>query len=48
MFDDDEPCPCDDCEMSCDMWDSRYCCSYCQWFHGDSEPDCDDCNPWDI
>ena len=45
---DDEPCPCDDCDMNCDQWDSRYCCDYCRWLSGDLEPDCVDCDPWDI
>lgn len=44
---DEDPCPCDNCpdRDHCDGWDARYCCTLCMW-HG--EPDCEDCNPWDI
>lgn len=41
------PCPCDDCVMDCDAWDSQFCCIYCHWYYGD-DPPCEDCNPMDI
>ena len=28
----EEQCPCDDCDATCDYWDSKYCCTYCQTF----------------
>jgi len=44
----EEQCPCDDCDATCDYWDSKYCCIYCRWQHGDIEPDCENCDPMDI
>ena len=38
--------PCDTCDMSCDGWEARYCCTLCQYY--DDHPDCDDCDPWEI
>lgn len=32
----------------CDYWDSKYCCKYCRWLHGEVTPNCEDCNPMDI
>ena len=34
----EEQCPCDDCDATCDYWDSKYCCRRCQWLHGEVEP----------
>ena len=31
----EEQCPCDDCDATCDYWDSKYCCTYCRWQYGD-------------
>lgn len=44
----EEQCPCDDCDATCDYWDSKYCCTYCRWQYGDIEPDCENCDPMDI
>nr|DAF66535.1 MAG TPA: Eclosion hormone [Caudoviricetes sp.] len=45
----EEQCPCNDCFLNdCDYWDSRYCCRYCRWLHGEVTPNCEDCNPMDI
>ena len=44
----EEQCPCDDCDDTCDYWDSKYCCRRCQWLHGEVEPDCENCDPMDI
>lgn len=45
----EEQCPCNDCFFNdCDYWDSRYCCRYCRWLHGEVTPNCEDCNPMDI
>ena len=46
--DGEEQCPCDDCDATCDYWDSKYCCIYCRWQYGDIEPDCENCDPMDI
>lgn len=44
-----EQCPCNDCFFNdCDYWDSKYCCKYCRWLHGEVTPNCEDCNPMDI
>ena len=43
-----DDCPCDDCGMDCDMWDSRCCCTYCEWLYGDDDTPCDTCDPMDI
>ena len=48
-FDDvDSDYPCDSCSDRefCDGWEARYCCTLCHWYS--DEPDCDDCDPWDI
>lgn len=42
----EEQCPCDDCDATCDYWDSKYCCTYCRWQYGDIEPDCENCDPF--
>lgn len=38
--------PCDSCEYPCDGWDARCCCVLCHYYNED--PDCTDCDPWDI
>jgi len=43
-----EPCPCDECGVDCDYWDSKYCCTYCRWCYGDKEPPCEICDPMDV
>lgn len=43
----EEQCPCDDCNTTCDYWDSKYCCTFCRWQYGDIEPDCENCDPMD-
>lgn len=45
---DEDPCPCDFCASadSCDGWDAQHCCTYCLWMNED--PDCSDCDPFDI
>lgn len=43
-----DDCPCDDCNRSCDGWEMHFCCTYCEWFYGDDEPPCDECDPMDI
>jgi hypothetical protein len=50
MYDDDkDDCPCDTCDVSCDSWDAQFCCTLCRWGLGeDIEPDCENCDPWDI
>jgi len=40
------PYPCISCQMECDGWDARYCCTLCMWY--DDDPDCDNCDPMDI
>ena len=47
-MEEEQKCPCDDCDATCDYWDSKYCCTYCRWQYGDIEPDCEDCDPMDI
>lgn len=42
----DEGYPCDTCDLHCDYWEAKYCCTLCHWY--DDNPDCEDCNPWDI
>ena len=42
----DEECLEDECQMECDGWDARYCCTLCMWY--DDEPDCSNCNPMDV
>ena len=44
----DEPCPCDNCVMDCDIWDSSHCCIYCEWLYGDGCTPCDTCDPMDV
>lgn len=44
----DEPCPCEDCVMDCDIWDSSHCCIYCEWLYGDGCTPCDTCDPMDV
>lgn len=45
----EEQCPCNDCFFNdCDYWDSKYCCKYCRWLHGEATPNCEDCKPMDI
>lgn len=46
MFDGDYPC--DSCcdRDRCDGWEARFCCTLCRYDNAD--PDCDDCDPWDI
>lgn len=44
----EEQSPCDNCEKSCDSWEAQYCCTLCQWYYGDAEPPCDECDPRDI
>ena len=43
-----DDCPCDNCSQhdSCDGWEAQFCCTLCRWQFGD--PDCDNCDPWDI
>ena len=38
--------PCDSCDLPCDSWEAKYCCTLCHWYS--DNPDCEDCNPWDI
>ena len=38
--------PCDTCDMVCDSWEARYCCTLCLYY--DDHPDCEDCDPWEI
>lgn len=38
--------PCENCGSVCDGWEARYCCTLCR--HESEEPDCDNCDPWDI
>lgn len=44
----EEPCPCDECSVDCDYWTSQYCCTYCRWYYGDTEPPCEICDPMDV
>ena len=43
-----DQCPCDDCPDydSCDGWEAQFCCTLCRWQC--ENPDCNNCNPWDI
>lgn len=46
MPDDDYPCnACIDRDR-CDGWEARFCCTLCRYDNAD--PDCDNCDPWDI
>ena len=42
----DDDYPCKTCDLHCDFWEAKYCCTLCHWY--DDNPDCEDCNPWDI
>ena len=42
----DDECPCDSCDLPCDSWEAKYCCTLCHWYS--DNPDCEDCNPMDI
>ena len=44
----DKDCPCDTCDRNCDPWEAQYCCDLCHWQYGDTEPSCDDCDPYNI
>lgn len=41
--------PCENCpgREHCDGWEAQFCCTYCMWC-SDGEPDCENCDPWDI
>lgn len=43
-----DKCPCEECEKACDCWEAQYCCDLCRWQYGDTEPPCDECDPWNI
>jgi len=46
ICEDDFPCTnCSD-KDHCDGWEARFCCTLCRYDNAD--PDCDDCDPWDI
>lgn len=34
-WDDDNGCPCDDCDCCCDGWDAQTCIEYQLWLDGD-------------
>ena len=40
--------PCDTCQQRdyCDGWESKFCCKLCMALF--DEPDCENCDPWDI
>ena len=42
----DDEYPCDSCDLHCDYWEAKYCCTLCHWYS--DNPDCEDCNPMDI
>ena len=42
----DDGYPCKTCDLHCDFWEAKYCCTLCHWYS--DNPDCEDCNPWDI
>ena len=42
----DDDYPCDSCDLPCDSWEAKYCCTLCYWYN--DNPDCEDCNPMDI
>lgn len=46
ICEDDFPCTnCSD-KDHCDGWEARFCCTLCRY--DNANPDCDDCDPWDI
>ena len=42
-----EDSPCSDCPVTCDHWESRFCCALCRYTYGEDTP-CDTCDPGDI
>lgn len=46
MFDSDYSCgSCSDRDR-CDGWEAKFCSTLCRYDNAD--PDCDNCDPWDI